>query len=383
MENNVQLHKKPVSQAPFLMLLLFLGAAFTGCNSGGGSDENPETDDPKQSGSPDVFVAGDNVVLNPDYKNKVLTGIEAADKILEGIDTFYINDINDGSVKYTDLSKIPDYIGVKGTAEIDIGANTLNIVRASASQGIRIKAGNIPKGKFSSGKDIIIEGTTNPDSFNPEILSGFVNSDIRAETFSNLYVTHAGEGVYLASNTAEFERVKDSIIEAPNVKATDVINSEIVAWNVDVKNFSGVILTKKGNGDILPKENADAFKIKISGVVQGGSHIGNLMAFGSMGIYIDLSEMVSVEYNEEGVTSHWAGDPDKLTIEHIVGKVFIDKKHLANVHVNSSGATIVTNDSNFDLDTAKNTHGWKIYKVINVTDLGAAVKAHNESLSAP
>jgi len=356
---------------------LFIAVIATGCNSGGGSDENPETDDPKQSGSPDVFVAGDNVVLNPDYEDKKLTGIEGIDKVLEDIDTFYYSD---DSVKYTDLAKIPDFINVEGTAEIDIGANTLTINRVLASQGIKVKAGNIPEGRFSSSSELVIEGTTNPDSFNPEIPSNSFISYIRAYSGSNLYIAHAGKGSYVASNTAEFDRVKDSKIEAPNFKAIDVIDSEIIAWNVDIENFSGAIITKKSDGRVFSKENAEAFKIKISGVVQGKSYIGISVEFGGVGLDIDLSEMKSVEYNEVELTAKSGGSPDKLTIVEDIGNVFIDKKHLANVFVSSSGATIITNDSSFNLDTARNTHGWKLNEVINVTDLGAAVKAHYAAL---
>ncbi len=341
--------------------LLFLTVTITACQGGDSNDPNT-SNNPDPVPDPDnltheLFTEGDNVALNPDFTTVIRQGIE--------IRSYQ----SDGSVKYTDSSKIPPIIFTGGSVEIDIGDHPVNTGIMSSDGDLWIK-GDIfedGQGRYTSDNNLIVEGISE--------FAGTENSDsLRLHAGNILYVEEAIKGLYIAWNTAIIDSVENGTIEAPNIKAQNVTDSFLEGLSITVKNFGGAIQFDSRDIDRDVRDVANNTNTRMSGVVQGGSLVLGKLYRGDE--YIDLSKMDSVEYNDSlNVGGGWNIDPDKIQIS-LYKKVYVDAQHLAVIHIeNLSGTTtVVTNDPHLDVATARNVYGWwGVDEVINVSDLETVV----------
>ena len=342
----------------FAFLLLSV-VAVTACGGGGGDEpgapNNPEPD-PDPNPTHDLFTEGDNVILNPDYETVIRQGIE--------IRSYR----SDGSVKYTDESKIPPLVFVDGSAEVDINI-PVNRSRISIDGDMWIKNGIFEdgQGSYQSNNNLIVEGIT-------EFAGTESSHHLRLHGQNILYVEEAIRGDYESWNTAIIGSVTDGTVEAPNIEAENVSNSVLNGLSVTVNNFGGAIQFDSRDLDRDIRDVANNTHTRLNGVVQGGSLV--LGKVDRSGENLDLSKIDSVEYNDSlNVGGGWNVAPDKVQITHY-SNVYVDAQHLAVIHIeNLSGTTtVVTNDPHLDVATARNVYGWwGVDEVINVTNLETAV----------
>jgi len=343
----------------FAFLLLSI-VTVTACG-GGDSDEpgasNNPTPDPDPNPTHDLFTEGDNVALNPDIVTETPAGNPTNSYT------------SDGSVKYTDESKIPALILIGGSVEVDIDV-PVNTGRFSADGDMWIKDGIFEdgQGSYISDNNLIIEG-----------ISEFAGTEsshfLRIHGSNLLYVEQAIRGDYESWDSAIIGSIENGTVESPNIEAENVSNSVLSGLSVTVNNFGGSIQFDSRDIDRDIRDGvANNTNTRLNGVVQGGSLV--LGQLSRAGENLDLSQIDLVEYNDSlNVGGGWDVAPDKLQITHY-SSVYVDAQHLAVIHIeNLTGNTsVVTNDPHLDVATARNVYGWwGVDEVINVDDLATTV----------